>query len=123
LTAIKSRSGFTLIELVMVIVILGVLAAVAMPRFINLTGDAEIAAVKGVGGAIGSASSINYAACSIGKDCVNIANCNEVGLILEGGLPTGYVLDPLAVATGTTVTCTITHESSGNSTTFILHGT
>jgi MSHA pilin protein MshA len=107
----------------MVIVILGVLAAMAVPRFVNLTGDAEIAAVKGVAGAIGSASSINYAACSIGSDCVNIANCNEVGSILEGGLPTGYALEPLAVAADTTATCTVTHEGSGNSSTFILHGT
>ena len=123
MTIIARRSGFTLIELVMVIVILGVLAALAVPRFVNLTGDAEVAAVKGVAGAMGSASSINYAACSIGKDCINIANCNEVGLILEGGVPLGYTLEPLAVAAGTTATCRVTYEGSGNSSTFILHGT
>lgn len=44
----KKQQGFTLIELVVVIVILGILAAVALPRFINLTGDARYSAVQGI---------------------------------------------------------------------------
>ncbi|SEI76294.1 prepilin-type N-terminal cleavage/methylation domain-containing protein [Pseudomonas linyingensis] len=48
----QRQKGFTLIELVVVIVILGVLAAVALPRFIDATNDAHTAAVKGTGGAL-----------------------------------------------------------------------
>ncbi len=48
----KQQKGFTLIELVVVIVILGVLAAVALPRFMNATEDAHSAAVSGTGGAL-----------------------------------------------------------------------
>lgn len=48
----KQQKGFTLIELVVVIVILGVLAAVALPRFMNATSDAHSAAVSGTGGAL-----------------------------------------------------------------------
>ena len=48
----QKQKGFTLIELVVVIVILGVLAAVALPRFMNATEDAHSAAVKGTGGAL-----------------------------------------------------------------------
>lgn len=57
----KMQSGFTLIELIAVIVILGILAATAVPRFISLQDDASFAAMQGVAGAIASASDLNVA--------------------------------------------------------------
>lgn len=54
----RNEKGFTLIELVMVIVILGILAAFALPRFADLGGDAEKASIEGARGSVKSALGI-----------------------------------------------------------------
>lgn len=57
----RSNKGFTLIELVVVIVILGILAAVAAPKFMDLQSDARISALQGLQGAVKSAVNLTYA--------------------------------------------------------------
>ena len=58
----QTQNGFTLVELVVVIVILGVLAAVALPRFVGLQGDARLAKGQAVVGTVKSASALARAA-------------------------------------------------------------
>ena len=57
-----TQQGFTMIELIMVIVILGILAAVALPRFYNMAGDAREAKADALFGAVRSASAIAHSA-------------------------------------------------------------
>lgn len=67
----RQNSGFTLIELVVVIVILGILAATAVPRFTDLTSDAREATLQGIAGAIASSAVLLYAS---NKDATSLEN-------------------------------------------------
>lgn len=119
----RNEKGFTLIELVMVIVLLGVLAAVAIPKFIDIGDEAKDAALNGVVGGMGSAMSINYGARSVSATKGSaVANCTDVSSLLAGGVPSGYAVTAQVIAPGATVACTVTPSDPGTLATLTFQG-
>jgi prepilin-type N-terminal cleavage/methylation domain-containing protein len=68
----KNEGGFTLIELIMVIVILGIISAVAIPKFLSLSDSAKLSAARGVGGALGSSISAEHSDYLINGNAYNL---------------------------------------------------
>jgi MSHA pilin protein MshA len=115
----QAQRGFTLIELVMVIVILGVLAAVAIPKFVDLKSEAQVAALQGVVGGINSASAVNYAAKSAsstkGVTTTGLTCTTAATAIMQGGIPSGYTLPATVLVAGDN-SCLVTQTGTGGGT-------
>ena len=92
---VQAQGGFTLIELIVVIVILGILAATALPKFANLSGDARFASINAAKGAMTSAAAIAH-----GRALVSPVDISNGNMTLEGTsiavTPAGYPKATLA---------------------------
>lgn len=113
----KKQQGFTLIELVAVIVILGALAVVALPRFINLQDEAREAALDGVVGAANSAHAVNLAGvlASDAEAVYTVDNCDDTPSLMQGTVD-GYSFTAGGLSanngTGTTTDCVVEQEAT-----------
>jgi len=126
----RVQAGFTMIELIVVIVILGILAALVVPKVMSRPDDAYTSSAQGVAGAAAAAMNLNYSGCMLTNNvvtankCVKVSACSDVSSLLQGGLPTGYTIAAAAIGAGTAgangvnATCTVTQTSGGATATF-----
>jgi MSHA pilin protein MshA len=98
----NKQSGFTLVELVVVIVVLGLLAATALPKFINVTNNARVASLQGIAGGLRSAASLaqsQYVLNGVNTAVTVTMGATPVAVLSESA-NTGLGGRPLATAAG-----------------------
>ena len=100
------QAGFTLIELIMVIVILGILAAFALPKFADFTSDAELASAEGIAGAMKSAAAIAHAQWLVDGDSAASVDLEGTPIAMVNGYPDNGSIDEAANITSNYATLT-----------------
>ncbi len=98
---LANEKGFTLIELIIVIVILGILSAVAIPKYQDLRGDAAAAAANGVFGSAEGACAVNFASRLVSPTRATLIDTAGNLVIAMDGLPSNWSATGLTFTDGT----------------------
>ena len=75
----KQPTGFTIIELVIVITIIAILAAIALPKYVTMQADARLAKMNAIRGALSSAAALARARCELDLVATPVGTCTAVG--------------------------------------------
>ncbi len=105
----KNLLGYTALELLTAVMVVGIFLIIAIPKFIRISDDARTATTVATAGALSAANAANYCIRKVNaKSGIPINNCTDVESAMQKKLADGYLIQSATVAADHSVSCTLT---------------